>query len=322
MSSPPKTLELVSRFLHIPSDIFTDTFDTEAIHEVFVLKHIAGYIFQRILPSTNIHPSAVAAFLDIVALHYFPNPFHNFQHAVNVLHMTYLFAQETRFSQEARPEEMMGLLVAAVCHDVGHRGKNNQYEVRTQSELAMRYNDLHVLEQYHASLTFELLEESGLASHLREIMDFDYLLFRKTVIACILATDMDDHARWTHAMSDSLSLLETGQCLLHLADLSNAFKPFSVMREWSTRIAFELHLQQVSESFSENNPNVFVADWVHLASREIYFLDKIVRPMLQCVAQAFPSMSRFLPMLDANVAAWTELYQQEERMISQSPLFM
>lgn len=66
-------------------------------------------------------------------------------------------------------------LVACICHDVGHSGKNNGFYVETNDRLALRYhlmvtshfgqvcavlgryNDRSVLEQFHVATTFELM---------------------------------------------------------------------------------------------------------------------------------------------------------------------
>ena len=35
----------------------------------------------------------------------------------------------------------LGILVAAFCHDVGHRGKTNIFEVNARSDVAITYHD-------------------------------------------------------------------------------------------------------------------------------------------------------------------------------------
>ena len=52
----------------------------------------------------------------------------------------------------------MAAVIAALGHDVGHPGVNNRYLVNSSDYLAIRYNDISVLENMHASLTFSLME--------------------------------------------------------------------------------------------------------------------------------------------------------------------
>ncbi len=55
------------------------------------------------------------------------------------------------------PIEKFTLLVAALCHDIGHPGHNNDFLVKTESEIAMLYNNRSILENYHSFLLFRLL---------------------------------------------------------------------------------------------------------------------------------------------------------------------
>ena len=38
----------------------------------------------------------------------------------------------------------LGLLISAFCHDIGHTGKTNTFEVNSESRLALRYHDISV----------------------------------------------------------------------------------------------------------------------------------------------------------------------------------
>lgn len=40
----------------------------------------------------------------------------------------------------------MTLIISALCHDVGHTGRTNLFEVNSLSMLAVRYHDRNVLE--------------------------------------------------------------------------------------------------------------------------------------------------------------------------------
>lgn len=51
--------------------------------------------------------------------------------------------------------EVMCCYIAAAGHDYKHPGYNNIYCINTRNDLAIFYNDLSVLENYHASTLFK-----------------------------------------------------------------------------------------------------------------------------------------------------------------------
>jgi hypothetical protein len=53
--------------------------------------------------------------------------------------------------------EIFVLLLAALCHDVDHPGLNNAFLSASNDPLAIRYNDLSVLESHHASTTIKTI---------------------------------------------------------------------------------------------------------------------------------------------------------------------
>jgi hypothetical protein len=55
-------------------------------------------------------------------------------------------------------QEKFAMHVAAVAHDVGHPGVNNAFLINIKDELAMRYNDISVLENHHCATLFRILE--------------------------------------------------------------------------------------------------------------------------------------------------------------------
>lgn len=54
--------------------------------------------------------------------------------------------------------EFLSCLISSLCHDVGHLGFNNRFLMQTKHSMAITYNDISVLEQMHASLTFQELQ--------------------------------------------------------------------------------------------------------------------------------------------------------------------
>lgn len=86
--------------------------------------------------------------------------------------------------------DTLSLLVAALCHDVGHDGFNNKFHVITESDLYHRYGDLNVQERYHAAETLMLLSMSEYDFVDGKLQSTQCQLFKKRLVECIIHTDM------------------------------------------------------------------------------------------------------------------------------------
>lgn len=74
------------------------------------------------------------------------NPFHNFDHAVTVLHGCYMVACKTRAINYLDTIREFSLVFSGLCHDAKHTARTNMFEVNSMSKLAIRYHDKSVLE--------------------------------------------------------------------------------------------------------------------------------------------------------------------------------
>lgn len=70
-----------------------------------------------------------------ISNNYFDNPYHSFFHAIDVSYMAYYILTEMGVAEQAHilQVEFASLLIAALCHDVLHKGFNNLFEVVTCS---------------------------------------------------------------------------------------------------------------------------------------------------------------------------------------------
>jgi hypothetical protein len=135
------------------------------------------------------------------------------------------------------------MIIAAACHDYGHPGFNNIYLVETFDDIAVKYNDKTVLENYHVASSFLISKKKGLDifSDLEKDTKKD---IRLKMITMILATDMADHFK---SMGKLKSKLTQDNCdfsdpeeklhamgfLMHMADISNPSKSWDICFKWT-----------------------------------------------------------------------------------------
>ena len=81
-------------------------------------------------------------------------------------------------------------ICAAAAHDIGHNGFTNNFHARTESKLAILYNDKSILENHHASLGWTIIRQTKLLENLSPAQREQ---FRSVFLHCILSTDMTLH---------------------------------------------------------------------------------------------------------------------------------
>merc|ERR1712078_44390 len=132
-------------------------------------------------------------FLLQVQDHYNPNPYHNFQHAVDVTHTLFRFLSLTASSTQLEPHETFAMLVGAISHDLEHPGVNNAYLEKVKDPLATTYNDKSILENRHIACLYSLLAENPEANVFSNVSEKVWKEMRRIIISVILHTDMSQH---------------------------------------------------------------------------------------------------------------------------------
>lgn len=308
--------ELVSPYIRIPENINSFEFDALNINECFVLKNIAGYIFKIFLTTTKleIDEAMLIKFIESVCENYNKNHFHNFQHAVNTLQMTYNLLLESKILGKLKPIIAFAILIAAISHDIDHPGNTNSYEINSVSKYAILYNDISVLENHHCTLTFELLNSTGI---LKIFKGDDFKEFRKTIIAGIMGTDMSKHNEFINKLanfnnSSELTLDEqyfVSSALLHCADLSNSIKNFDISFEWSKRISLEFNEQIAKEELEglPSLPFMKVHDNLSMCLNEINFIQNVSIPMWKLVKSKFDTLGFLVDKCQDTLNQWKQI---------------
>ncbi|CDS14201.1 hypothetical protein LRAMOSA06371 [Lichtheimia ramosa] len=152
----------------------------------------------HIFNALDITPSDFLDFLIDVDLGYLPNPYHSFYHAADVSLVLYHMLVHCEVRNYLSGLDVAALFIAGLCHDIGHPGYNNNYQVKLKTELAIRYANKSVLESYSCTLAMDLLSKHKLLRNVeqasrRQSIPTTEDRFRTSIIKMILATDMVFH---------------------------------------------------------------------------------------------------------------------------------
>ncbi|KAG0210920.1 High affinity cAMP-specific and IBMX-insensitive 3',5'-cyclic phosphodiesterase 9A [Mortierella sp. GBA30] len=127
--------------------------------------------------------------------------YHSFYHAADVTAVLYHMLQGMRASQYLSRPDMAALLLAGLCHDIGHPGLNNLFQVNAKTELVKEYGEASVLEKYSCSLAMDLVTKHALFHNIAhspsavqpEGQPATAETMKEAMIKAILATDMSFH---------------------------------------------------------------------------------------------------------------------------------
>lgn len=163
----------IARLLTMPLGLKIEDLDTWDLNvwsfKDAELQQLSAALLNRVgvVSEFKISHERLQGFLQAVCGSYHPNPYHNWQHAVTVLHGSYLmqrggYTEGGDSVSHLTKLEQLSLLIAALGHDVDHPGVSNAFLVASNSPLALCYNDESVLENHHAAATFGLLQDQRL----------------------------------------------------------------------------------------------------------------------------------------------------------------
>lgn len=157
----------------------------------------------------------------------------------------------------------MALLLAAAIHDYDHPGLNNAFQVQTNSELALRYNDKSVLENHHCSAALTLIykvclvycfnlfiQEGDKYNFMCNLSKEDQQILRQRIIDLVIATDLASHFDTLSQFKTKISSgvfnkynsddrLILMKIALKIADIGNTAKPAGLYLKWVERITEE-----------------------------------------------------------------------------------
>ncbi|XP_053992302.1 dual 3',5'-cyclic-AMP and -GMP phosphodiesterase beta-like isoform X2 [Hylaeus volcanicus] len=187
---------------------------------------------------------------------YHANPYHNKIHAASVAHataclMTMLYIHKSSLHN---PINDIAIIIAALGHDAGHPGRNNNFLVNSSNNMAIFYNDTFVLENAHSAITFKCLDAPG-ANIFANVPRKVFREIRKRIIELILITDMGHHfeavsrfrlrqkALGFNYLCDPDDMWLVIRMCLKCADLGHTMVEWEQHFDWSLRVVEEFYQQ-------------------------------------------------------------------------------
>ncbi|KAI9306582.1 hypothetical protein BJ944DRAFT_46190 [Cunninghamella echinulata] len=181
-------------------------FTLEDKSKSFIYGHVLKLFEEKdLFTSLGITSSAFLDFLIDIDRGYLPNAYHSFMHAIDVTYVLYHIIYEYDISTYLTPVDIVLLFIAGLCHDIGHPGLNNNYQVNMNTDLAKRYDNHSVLESHSCALSLELIDKHHIFDHITTLTVEEAKL---KLVKMILATDMIFHYELQENMTNILDIIQ------------------------------------------------------------------------------------------------------------------
>eukprot|EP00928_Gymnodinium_smaydae_P087170 TRINITY_DN71493_c0_g1_i1.p1 TRINITY_DN71493_c0_g1~~TRINITY_DN71493_c0_g1_i1.p1 ORF type:complete len:592 (-),score=133.94 TRINITY_DN71493_c0_g1_i1:321-2096(-) len=279
--------------------------------------------------------------------------YHGNAHGADVMATVAWFMRFPFLQEQCHSLDYFLITMAGAIHDLGHPGTNNLFQCTTMSDLAVRYNDKSVLENFHVASSFEFLlsreehnwysliqdafrqPEGGSKTPALNLQQYS----RKMLIDMVLGTDMAKHA--THVSKiqelaskeraagqheevagDSLErkvmIMET---VLHAADISNPCKPRPMMLAWAEKVLCEFWAQG-DEERKRGLPVSPLCDRDSgrkaVAKGQLGFIKFVILPFWTPIAELMFDAKEATKMLADNMTFWEE---QDKKQATYEQIF-
>lgn len=131
-------------------------------HHLYTNKELCDFAFQVLdyigyYKELKIEAKTLQCLIKEICLSYNIGAYHNFTHAFSMFQMIFCLAQSPQVAEYLQPFELFAGLLAALAHDMNHKGLNNLYKMKKKSQKSITYCELAILENMHSSLFFNLI---------------------------------------------------------------------------------------------------------------------------------------------------------------------
>jgi hypothetical protein len=249
--------------------------------------------------------------IETISLNYQDNPFHNFYHGFSVFQLLFVISERNQqLSSFLTENDERLLLLSGLGHDLNHPGVNNAFMVNTKHEIALRFNNQAVLENYHAATLIEFLRTFDIG-----VSEND----RQVILTTILGTDMTQHKsvmenyaeiQKNYDKNNPDHVLHFMRMAIHAADVGNPALEFDLATIWSLKIIQEFNLQVWKEEKAEVQVSEFMrigSDMEKIKKSQIGFIDFIILPLWKSLSGFIPNTMEMVQNIEKNRKHWEEI---------------
>ena len=248
------------------------------------------------------------------------NPYHTDLHAADITHTCLIYLKVGKVNKICKfsKNSKCALFLSCICHDYKHPGVNNNYLKETRNKIAIKYNDISILENMHIAQTFKLINNPSNEYNIFQDLDNNiYKQFRKEMISCVLATDMTFHKDYAEFLKKCIENNKNSNnknidnkendenyqkymnVLIHSSDISNPTKPFNIYFKWAELVVNEFYEQGDKEK-KLNMPCSCDRNKVTLYQSQLGFINFIEIPYFSLLVQVFENLKFYMDNLNNN----------------------
>ena len=263
------------------------------------------------------------------------NPYHTDLHAADITHTCLIYLKVGKVNKICKLSKISkcALFLSCICHDYKHPGVNNNYLKETRNKIAIKYNDISILENMHIAQTFKLINNPSNEYNIFLGLDTNtYKQYRKEMISCVLATDMTFHNEYvdylkkvceikknknsnTNSKNDDKKTNEYQNymnVLIHSADISNPTKPFDIYFHWAKLVVEEFYEQGDKEK-KLNLPCFCDRNKVTIYQSQLGFINYIEIPYFSLFVEIFENLHFYMENINSNKQKLIDMQEKEKQ---------
>jgi len=268
--------------------------------------------------------------------------YHNSLHGADVTQSLCVFFINSNAEQigETSVLDLLGMILSAMGHDLGHPGFTNNFHINASTDLALTYNDISCLENFHCSFLFKILkkDENNIIQNL-SVDNYKYI--RKRMIRQILATDMANHGEVISLIRTKIKLFQEEEeieeneskgfillsgnektkfdeqqvllnYLMHMADLGHNCKKYEISKQWVKLLCEEFWIQGDKEK-QLGIPVSFLCnrDKIDVPASQVNFLRGFIISSFDSLVEMFPKLNYTMENAKNNIDKWQKLLEQK-----------